>query len=80
MSLLRGIRVLILLAILVSAVACSNSSGGGGGGSTCDAATCASIATQITQAGGGAGTCVEPTPKFENACQAYETCLKQCGQ
>jgi hypothetical protein len=74
------LRVALLLALLVSAVSCSNSSGGGGGGSTCDAATCGSIASQITQAGGGAGTCVEPTQKFEQACQGYETCLKQCGQ
>jgi hypothetical protein len=74
-----GIRVSILLAILACSASCSNGSGGGGG-SMCDAATCASIATTIMQNGGGVGTCVEPTPKFENACQAYESCLKQCGQ
>lgn len=68
---------------LVSAVvatACSSGSSGNGGGSSCDAGACDAIAANIIAHGGGAGTCNEPPPQFETACQAYTACLKQCGQ
>ena len=70
-------RTWFLAASLVTA--CS-SGGSGGGGATCDASNCADIAQVITANGGTPSACVEPTPKFESACQAYESCLKQCGQ
>ena len=39
-----------------------------------------SVATQIQQNGGGAGTCVTPTSKFANACSAYSSDLNDVNQ
>jgi hypothetical protein len=37
------------------------------------------LAVEIKDNGGGPGTCVEPTTKFEAACQSLANCRKQCG-
>jgi tetratricopeptide (TPR) repeat protein len=39
-----------------------------------------SVATQIQQNGGGAGTCVSPTAKFASACNAYTSDLNDVNQ
>jgi hypothetical protein len=71
-----GLR-LVIGAFAMATSACSS---GSSGGSMCDAGQCAAIASQIVAHGGGAGTCNEPAPEYEQACAAYSACLKECGQ
>jgi hypothetical protein len=72
---MRAPAPLPLLAVaVVLLAACS----GGGSSGNCPAGKCQSIADQIRQHGGGNGTCNEPTPQFEAACQSYVQCQQQC--
>ena len=67
-------RLLASVVIVAALSACSSSSPR----ATCDAGACSSLASEIVAHGGGPSTCVEPTPQYEQACQAYEQCLQQC--
>ncbi len=68
-----------LIAIALVLAACSSSSNGPSADAGCDASECAAIEQQLVMAGGGPSSCVEPTPKFEAACQSLADCNARCG-
>jgi hypothetical protein len=67
------------VALLSVASACSSGGSSTSDASTCDASTCTPLATELTQAGAGAGACVNPAPQFAARCAALAACEKQCG-
>jgi hypothetical protein len=73
----------VLGPVMVILSACGQSSGGATGNSCVDAGavngSCQSLAQQIVDNGGTAGTCTSPPAKFVAVCQAYARCLQCVG-